>query len=93
MKRLRHIKCMLFIVFVIEVFLGQLITWVLINNMGTFNKSIGCMVGIVFVMTIVTCFFYIFFRKLYYRYKRIDRKSSLAEELYEISNIIYEKDK
>ena len=83
MKSLREVKAILIGCFYGGVFVAQMIGWLFINRIGAFEKSIWCIGGTAFLMTVITCSLYLILRKLYQKI-RGSEEISLAEEIYEM---------
>ena len=89
MKSIRQIRLILITIFVVEVFIAQLVAWGLINHIGSFGKTFGCITGTAFVFTVVTCSSYILLRVLYDRFKGTANEGGLAEEICEMISILH----
>lgn len=88
MKSLRQAKGIVVGTFVGVVFLGQMIAWIIINQMGAFEQPVWSIIGTAALMTAITCSLYLLLRKLYQRFKgkdeAINDETTMVEDIYEI---------
>ena len=88
MKSLRQAKGIVVGTFVGVVFLAQMIIWIMINQMGSFEQPIWSIMGTAALMTAITCSLYLCLRKLYQRFKGKDEatndETTMVEDIYEI---------
>ena len=82
MRSLWEIKAILIGSFYGVVFIDQVVIWTIINHIGSFDKSIRCILGTAVSMTVITCSMYLILHKLYQKFRGYE-ETTLEEDIYE----------